>query len=264
MLRQLSTCNFDVLGLPVVRPQRGLFDRSTAFRSWPPCDYPSHLRSAPADSASLETQRAQRHGNLESALTVMQPDGVQNAPAEIGLTGTKLGCGEGGCGACTVMVSNVADDGSLLHRSVNACLCPLYAVEGMHVVTVEGECHAANAVTQCMTILRACWSTELYSFVPSCRHRQRACGAAPGTGAPGAGARQPVRLLHAGLCDEHVQPAALKDGGAHRGGDRGESGWQPLVSFRCCGNAVCETRLRSASGTVCLLCRRRLTGNKAR
>ena len=57
---------------------------------------------------------------------------------EIGLTGTKLGCGEGGCGACTVMVSNVADDGSLLHRSVNACLCPLYAVEGMHVVTVEG------------------------------------------------------------------------------------------------------------------------------
>jgi len=36
------------------------------------------------------------------------------------------------------MVSNVADDGSLLHRSVNACLCPLYAVEGMHVVTVEG------------------------------------------------------------------------------------------------------------------------------
>ncbi len=37
------------------------------------------------------------------------------------------------------MVSNVADDGSLLHRSVNACLCPLYAVEGMHVVTVEGE-----------------------------------------------------------------------------------------------------------------------------
>ena len=27
----------------------------------------------------------------------------------------------------------------VVHRSVNACLCPLYAVEGMHVVTVEGE-----------------------------------------------------------------------------------------------------------------------------
>ena len=30
------------------------------------------------------------------------------------------------------------DQGKLLHRSINACLCPLYAVEGMHVVTVEG------------------------------------------------------------------------------------------------------------------------------
>ena len=30
------------------------------------------------------------------------------------------------------------DQGKLLHRSINACLCPMYAVEGMHVVTVEG------------------------------------------------------------------------------------------------------------------------------
>ena len=65
-----------------------------------------------------------------------------------GLTGTKLGCGEGGCGACTVMVSSW-EGGSILHRAVNACLCPLYAVEGMHGVTVEGglpgPCFAAVA-----------------------------------------------------------------------------------------------------------------------
>ncbi len=30
-------------------------------------------------------------------------------------------------------------DRALVHRAVNACLCPLYAVEGCHVVTVEGE-----------------------------------------------------------------------------------------------------------------------------
>lgn len=70
------------------------------------------------------------------------------AAADVGLTGTKLGCGEGGCGACTVMVSSVGDDGQLLHRSVNACLCPLYAIEGMHVVTVEG----APAPTGCIAI----------------------------------------------------------------------------------------------------------------
>lgn len=57
---------------------------------------------------------------------------------ESGYTGAKLGCGEGGCGACTVMVSSQELDGKLYHRSINACLCPLYAVEGMHVVTVEG------------------------------------------------------------------------------------------------------------------------------
>ena len=57
--------------------------------------------------------------------------------AGIGLTGTKLGCGEGGCGACTVMVSSW-EQNKLQHRAINACLCPLYAVEGVHVVTVEG------------------------------------------------------------------------------------------------------------------------------
>lgn len=60
-----------------------------------------------------------------------------NSFAGIGLTGTKLGCGEGGCGACTVMVSSL-EQKKLQHRAINACLCPLYAVEGMHVVTVEG------------------------------------------------------------------------------------------------------------------------------
>ncbi|BBM98107.1 xanthine dehydrogenase/oxidase [Marchantia polymorpha subsp. ruderalis] len=57
----------------------------------------------------------------------------------LGLTGTKLGCGEGGCGACTVMVSHFDSvQQTVVHRAVNACLAPLYSVEGMHVVTVEG------------------------------------------------------------------------------------------------------------------------------
>jgi len=55
------------------------------------------------------------------------------------LTGTKLGCGEGGCGACTVMVSHFDQaSGKIQHRSVNACLAPLCSVDGHHVVTVEG------------------------------------------------------------------------------------------------------------------------------
>ncbi|KAJ2746556.1 hypothetical protein GGI20_001267 [Coemansia sp. BCRC 34301] len=56
-----------------------------------------------------------------------------------GLAGTKLGCGEGGCGACTVMVSRYDTDSlQIVHTSVNACLCQLATIDGKHVITVEG------------------------------------------------------------------------------------------------------------------------------
>jgi isoquinoline 1-oxidoreductase alpha subunit len=48
---------------------------------------------------------------------------------EIGLTGTKYGCGAGLCGACTVHL-----DG----RAVRSCMTPLSAVEGKKVTTIEG------------------------------------------------------------------------------------------------------------------------------
>ncbi|KFY41660.1 hypothetical protein V494_02858 [Pseudogymnoascus sp. VKM F-4513 (FW-928)] len=57
----------------------------------------------------------------------------------IGLTGTKLGCSEGGCGACTVVVSQWnPTTKKIYHASVNACLAPLVSVDGKHVITVEG------------------------------------------------------------------------------------------------------------------------------
>ncbi|KAI1641796.1 xanthine dehydrogenase [Daldinia loculata] len=57
----------------------------------------------------------------------------------IGLTGTKLGCGEGGCGACTVVVSQYnPTTKQIYHASVNACLAPLASVDGKHVITIEG------------------------------------------------------------------------------------------------------------------------------
>ena len=48
---------------------------------------------------------------------------------DLGLTGTKEGCGEGECGACSVLV-----DGAV----VDACLVPVCQVDGASVLTVEG------------------------------------------------------------------------------------------------------------------------------
>ncbi|KAI7791254.1 aldehyde oxidase 6 [Triplophysa rosa] len=55
------------------------------------------------------------------------------------LTGTKYGCGGGGCGACTVMVSRYDPQNKIItHFSVNACLLPVCQLHGASVTTVEG------------------------------------------------------------------------------------------------------------------------------
>jgi isoquinoline 1-oxidoreductase subunit alpha len=59
---------------------------------------------------------------------------------ELGLTGTKFGCGVAQCGACTVHIDGVA---------ARSCVMPVSAVEGKGVVTIEGVTSGADqAVAQ--------------------------------------------------------------------------------------------------------------------
>ncbi|MCW3094051.1 MAG: (2Fe-2S)-binding protein [Ferruginibacter sp.] len=74
------------------------------------------------------------------------------------LTGTKIGCREGDCGACTVLTGELKN-GELVYRSVTSCLMPLANAQGKHIVTVEGvnmgglnfiqQCFSDQGATQC-------------------------------------------------------------------------------------------------------------------
>lgn len=75
------------------------------------------------------------------------------------LTGTKIGCREGDCGACTVLVGTLEND-VINYQSITSCISPLGNAHGKHIVTVEGtnlkdklttaqEAMKANYATQC-------------------------------------------------------------------------------------------------------------------
>jgi xanthine dehydrogenase small subunit len=62
------------------------------------------------------------------------------------LKGTKIGCREGDCGACTIMVGELSDD-SIKYRTQTSCLMPIANANGKHIVTIEGINKSNNELT---------------------------------------------------------------------------------------------------------------------
>jgi len=53
------------------------------------------------------------------------------------LKGTKIGCREGDCGACTILVGELTSE-KLRYRTMTSCLMPIANADGKHIVTIEG------------------------------------------------------------------------------------------------------------------------------
>ncbi|MGI8495406.1 MAG: 2Fe-2S iron-sulfur cluster-binding protein, partial [Pyrinomonadaceae bacterium] len=68
------------------------------------------------------------------------------------LKGTKIGCREGDCGACTILVGELVDE-KVKYRSQTSCLMPLANANGKHIVTVEGINKPNNELTEVQTAM---------------------------------------------------------------------------------------------------------------
>jgi xanthine dehydrogenase small subunit len=84
-----------------------------------------------------KTIRLVRRGELVSLINVPPERTLLEVLREdLGATGTKEGCGEGDCGACTVVIAE-PHEGGLRYRAINSCIRLAHSVDGMALWTVE-------------------------------------------------------------------------------------------------------------------------------
>ena len=78
---------------------------------------------------------------------------------DLGSTATKEGCGEGDCGACTVVLSEAAG-GKLTHKAVNSCIRLAHSVNGMAVWTAEDIAESKNRLHPVQEAMVQCHASQ--------------------------------------------------------------------------------------------------------
>src|ERR1043166_2410500 len=61
------------------------------------------------------------------------------------LTGSKEGCAEGDCGACSVAIVERDSRGNACYRAINSCLVPVSLLAGREIISVEGVAPESKA-----------------------------------------------------------------------------------------------------------------------
>jgi isoquinoline 1-oxidoreductase alpha subunit len=82
---------------------------------------------------------------------------------ELGLNGTKFGCGIAACGACTVHVNG---------RAIRSCVTPVQSVDGAAITTIEGLAEAVNGSTPAAPSLTRVQQAWIDHQVPQCGYCQ--------------------------------------------------------------------------------------------
>ncbi len=76
------------------------------------------------------------------------------------LTGTKIGCREGDCGACTTLVGTINEAGTKIsYQSITSCISPLGNAHGKHIVTVEGT-NLQEKLTAAQNAMKVNYATQ--------------------------------------------------------------------------------------------------------
>lgn len=136
----MASSKFSVIGLAVtwaiVLTSIALFMKKKRRKESSDCEDPKDALEGPSSGITLWVN-GERRIIVDTLAQPLPRTTLLEYLRETGLKGTKLACGSGNCGACTVILSRV-EDGGPRHRTVNACLMPLLLVADAHVTTIEG------------------------------------------------------------------------------------------------------------------------------
>ena len=97
------------------------------------------------------------------ALANVPPDRtlLEELREDLGATGTKEGCGEGDCGACTVGLAEASDDGArVTYRAINSCIRLAHSVDGLALWTVEDIANRDGSLHPAQEAIVACHGSQ--------------------------------------------------------------------------------------------------------